>query len=95
MIHLKIIPKRQEADRKAKAKGFEGIDHFEGFLYANGLYNEMRGGYDVDVLNMQLIGEEVTQYLSKSIRYVTKTNGKKEEFNPENFVNGQSLLLVN
>ena len=25
----------------------------------------------------------MTQYLSKSIRYVTKTNGKKEEFNPE------------
>lgn len=48
----RLSPKRQEADRKAKAKGFEGIDHFEGFLYANGLYNEMRGGYDVDVLNM-------------------------------------------
>lgn len=48
----RLSPKRQEADRKARAKGFEGIDHFEGFLYANGLYNEMRGGYDVDVLNM-------------------------------------------
>ena len=48
----RLSPKRREADRKAKAKGFEDINHFEGFLYANGLFNEMRGGYDVDVLNM-------------------------------------------
>lgn len=48
----RLSPKRREADRKAKSKGFEDIDHFEGFLYANGLFNEMRGGYDVDVLNM-------------------------------------------
>lgn len=48
----RLSPQRQEADRKAKEKGFEDINHFEGFLYANGLFNEMRGGYDVDVLNM-------------------------------------------
>ncbi len=47
-----LSPKRREADRKAKEKGFEDITHYEGFLYANGLYNEMHGGYDVDVLNM-------------------------------------------
>lgn len=47
-----LSPKRREADRKAKAKGFQDINHYEGFLYANGLFNEMRGGYDVDVLNM-------------------------------------------
>lgn len=48
----RLSPKRREADRKAKEKGFQDIDHFEGFLYANGLFNEMRGGYDVDVLNV-------------------------------------------
>lgn len=48
----RLSPKRQEANRKAKEKGFQDIDHFEGFLYANGLFNELRGGYDVDVLNI-------------------------------------------
>ncbi|BDU12061.1 hypothetical protein [Escherichia phage phiWec190] len=48
----RLSPKRQEADRKAKAKGFHDINHFEGFLYANGLFNEMKFGYDVDVLGI-------------------------------------------
>lgn len=48
----RLSPKRREADRVAKAKGFQDILHYEGFLYTNGLFNEMRSGYDVDVLNM-------------------------------------------
>jgi hypothetical protein len=48
----RLSPKRQEADRRAKAKGFHDINHFEGFLYANGLFNEMKFGYDVDVLGI-------------------------------------------
>ena len=48
----RLSPKRQEADRRAKAKGFHDINHFEGFLYANGLFNEMKLGYDVDVLGI-------------------------------------------
>lgn len=48
----RLSPKRREADRKAKEKGFMDIDHFEGFIYANGLFNDMKTGYDVDVLNI-------------------------------------------
>lgn len=48
----RLSQSRQEANRKAKMKGFQDIDHFEGFLYANGLFNEMRGGYDTDILNI-------------------------------------------
>ena len=51
----RLSPKRQEADRRAKAKGFDDITHFEGFLYANGLFNEMKFGYDVDVLKLQFL----------------------------------------
>lgn len=48
----RLSPDRQRADKKAKDKGFIDITHFEGYMYANGLFNDLRGGYDVDVLNI-------------------------------------------
>lgn len=48
----KLSSDRQEADQRAKDKGFHDITHFEGYLYANGLFNDQRSGWDVDVLNV-------------------------------------------
>lgn len=48
----RLTPERQKANEKAKQKGFIDIEHFEGYLYANGLFNDLRGGFDVDVLNI-------------------------------------------
>lgn len=50
----RLSPSRKEADKKAKAKGFTDIHHLEGFMYANGLFNDMKNGYDADVLNIHL-----------------------------------------
>lgn len=48
----RLSDKRKIINQKAKEKGFMDIDHYEGFLYANSLFNEMRNGYDVDILKM-------------------------------------------
>lgn len=47
-----LSPHRRHADEYAKSRGFHDIIHFEGYLYANGLFNDQRSGYDVDVLNL-------------------------------------------
>lgn len=48
----RLSPDRQKANQRAKDKGFQDITHFEGYLYANGLFNDQRSGWDVDVLNV-------------------------------------------
>ena len=48
---------RKKSNQWAKSMGFQDINHYEGFLYANGLFNEMREGFEVDVLHVHTSGE--------------------------------------
>lgn len=48
----RLSDRKRKANERAVEKGFQDLTHFEGYLYANGLFNDMRDGYDVDVLNI-------------------------------------------
>jgi len=45
----RLSPSRKLANAKAKERGFQDIDHFEGFLYANSLYTDLKPGSDVEL----------------------------------------------
>lgn len=48
----RLSERKRKANERAVEKGFQDLTHFEGYLYANGLYNDQRSGFDVDVLNL-------------------------------------------
>lgn len=45
----RLSPSRKAANQKAKERGFQDITHFEGFLYANSLYADLKPGSDVEL----------------------------------------------